>query len=90
MKRTAYSVEIKNKAIKIKLEGYSTREIMDELNVRHKTQIKNWWKWYSDGETYRFHKQFGKQYAYGKGNEALNSEEKLKLTIRRQQAEIDI
>jgi transposase len=45
MKRTAYSVEIKNKAIKMKLEGYSTREIMDELNVRHKTQIKNCWKW---------------------------------------------
>jgi transposase len=90
MKRTAYSIEIKNKAIKMKIEGYSTKEIMDELNVRNKTQIKTWWKWYRNGETHRFHQQVGKQYSYGKGHEKLNSEDKLKLKIRRQQAEIDI
>lgn len=35
-------IEIKNKAIKMKIEGYNTKEIMDELNVRNKTQIETW------------------------------------------------
>jgi transposase len=37
MKRVAYSIEIKNKVIKMKMEGYNNREIMEELNVRHMT-----------------------------------------------------
>ncbi|PTJ71832.1 hypothetical protein [Staphylococcus kloosii] len=90
MKRTAYSLEIKNKAIKMKIEGYSNKEIIDELNVRNKTQIETWWKWYRNGENHRFHQQVETQNSYDKGHEKLNREDKLKLKIRRQQAEIDI
>lgn len=90
MKRVAYSLEIKNKAVEMKIEGYSTKEIMDTLNIRNCSQVKTWWKWYRNGETHRFHQQVGKQYSYGKGIEQLNNEEKLRIENKRQQAEIDV
>ena len=36
-KRIAYPVEVKETAIQMKLEGKTTREIMDALNIRSKT-----------------------------------------------------
>ena len=42
MKRVAYSLEIKNKAVEMKIEGYSTKEIMDTLNIRNCSQVKTW------------------------------------------------
>ncbi|RTX83780.1 hypothetical protein CD129_13035, partial [Mammaliicoccus fleurettii] len=39
MKRVAYSVETKNKVIEMKIKGCSIREIMDQLNIRSKTQV---------------------------------------------------
>ena len=32
-KRVAYSVDTKNKAVEMKLQGYSTKQIMQELNL---------------------------------------------------------
>ncbi|PTE74884.1 IS3 family transposase [Staphylococcus equorum] len=90
MKKVAYSVETKNKVIEMKIQGYSTKHIMDTLNIKNKTQVQRWWKWYRDGESNRFPQQVGKQYSYGKGIEEFSNEEKLKLEIRRQQAEIDV
>ncbi|TFV14189.1 helix-turn-helix domain-containing protein, partial [Mammaliicoccus lentus] len=52
MKRVAYSVEIKYKVVEMKLKGYSTREIMDTLNIKNKSQVDQWWKWYRNGETH--------------------------------------
>ncbi|MES3693917.1 hypothetical protein [Staphylococcus sp. GFQ9D221P] len=43
MKRVAYSVETKYKVVEMKLKGYSTREIMDALNIKIcslKTKLK--------------------------------------------------
>lgn len=77
MKRVAYSLETKNKAIEMKIEGYSIKEIMDTLNIRNMSQVKTWWRWYKKGENHRFQQQVGKQYSYGKGIEELNNEEKL-------------
>ena len=34
MKRVTYSLETKNKAIEMKIEGYSAKEIMNTLNIR--------------------------------------------------------
>ncbi|WP_239747890.1 IS3 family transposase [Mammaliicoccus sp. P-M56] len=90
MKRVAYSVETKNKVIEMKIKGCSTREIMDQLNIRSKTQVDNWWKWYRNGETHRFNQQIGKQYSYGKDKEELSSEEALKLKLKRLEIENDI
>ena len=42
MKRVAYSLEMKNKAIEIKIEGYCTSEITETLNIRNSAQVKTW------------------------------------------------
>ncbi|REH92899.1 IS3 family transposase, partial [Staphylococcus felis] len=39
MKRVSYSSEVKWKCIELKSAGLSTKEIMDELNIRNKTQV---------------------------------------------------
>lgn len=44
MKNIAYSFEIKNKAIEIKIEGYSTKEIMNTLSIQNMSQVKTCWK----------------------------------------------
>ena len=65
-KRVAYSVNSKNKALEMKLQGYSTKQIMQELNIKNETQVEIWFRWYKNGETHRFHQQVGKQYSYNK------------------------
>ena len=50
--RVAYSVDTKNKAVEMKLKGYSRKQVMLEVN---KTQVETWYRWYKNGETYRFH-----------------------------------
>ena len=66
-KRVAYSFDIKNKTVEMKLQGYSTKQVTVELNIKNKTQVETWFRWYKNGETYRFHQQVGKQYSYEKG-----------------------
>lgn len=90
MKRVTYSLETKNKAIEMKIEGYSAKEIMNTLNIRNRSQVKTWWKWYQNGEHYRFHQQIGKQYSYGKGLEELSEIEQLRLENKRKNAELEI
>ena len=65
MKRVSYSVETKYKAVEMKAAGFSTKEIMKELNIRNRTQVETWWRWYRNGESYRFSQHVGKQYTYG-------------------------
>lgn len=40
MKRVSYSSEVKWECIELKTAGLSTKEIMDELNIRNKTQVE--------------------------------------------------
>ncbi|HDB6882047.1 TPA: IS3 family transposase [Staphylococcus aureus] len=65
MKRVSYSVETKYKAVEMKIAGFSTKEIMKELNIKNRTQVETWWRWYRNGESYRFLQHVGKQYTYG-------------------------
>lgn len=65
MKRVSYSVETKYKAVEMKAAGFSKKEIMKELNIRNRTQVKTWWRWYRNGGSYRFLQHVGKQYTYG-------------------------
>lgn len=90
MKRVSYSLETKYKTIELKKAGYTIKEIMEALNIRNRTQAKTWWRWYRNGETYRFSQQVGKQYAYGKGLEELSEVEQLKLENKRKDNELDI
>ncbi len=55
MKRASYSVETKYKAVEMKAAGFSTKEIMKELNIRNRTHVKTWWRWYRNGEVIDFH-----------------------------------
>ncbi|MCG1086332.1 IS3 family transposase [Staphylococcus epidermidis] len=90
MKRVSYSVETKYKAVEMKAAGFSTKEIMKELNIKNRTQVKTWWRWYRNGESYRFSQHVGKQYTYGKGLEELSEVERLKLENKRKDIELDI
>ena len=44
-KRVRYSVDTKNKAVEMKLQGYSTKQIMQELNIKNETQVETWFRW---------------------------------------------
>ena len=88
--RVAYSIETKNKAVEMKLQGYSTKQVMLELNIKNKTQVETWFKWYKNGETYRFHQPVGKQYSYNKAISELSEIDQLKLELRRKEVELEI
>ena len=44
--RVHYSPEIKWKAIDMKLNGITTKEIMNKLGIKNKSQIMTWLVWY--------------------------------------------
>ena len=52
--RVAYSVDTKNKAVEMKLQGYSTKQVMQELNIKNKTQVETWFRWYKNGRNSSF------------------------------------
>ena len=63
----AYSVDTKNKAVEMKLQGYTTKQVMQELNIKNETQVETWFRWYKMVKLIVFHQQVGKQYSYEKG-----------------------
>ena len=81
-KRIAHSYETKMSVIEMKLKGYSSRQIQEELGLKNVTQVKTWWRWYLKGEHHRFKQPVGKQYLYGKGPEGETLEETLSLQIK--------
>lgn len=83
-----YSEEIKWEVIKLKQAGKSNKEIMEQLGIRNKTQIKTWMKWYKTGQTYRFSQQVGEQYSYGKGE--LSELEQLRLKNKQLETQLEI
>lgn len=88
--RTAYPVEVKLKAIEMKKQGFSNTAIMRELNIKNKTQVKTWWKWYRNGEHHRFRQPVGKQYTYGKGPENISDTEKLQHKVKFLEQQIEV
>ncbi|OLQ48528.1 transposase [Bacillus licheniformis] len=88
--RVSYPVEVKQKAVEMRLAGVPMKEIMQELNIKNKTQVQTWVRWYKAGDTHRFEQPVGKQYTYGKGPEYSSELEKLQAEIRylRQQNEV--
>ncbi|MEC0394047.1 helix-turn-helix domain-containing protein, partial [Bacillus subtilis] len=55
--RVSYPVEVKQKAVEMRLAGVPMKEIMQELNIKNNTQIKTWVRWYKAGDTHRFEHQ---------------------------------
>lgn len=88
--RISYPLEVKEKAIQMKLAGKATQEILETLNIRNKTQVETWWRWYRNGETHRFKQPVGKQYTFGKGPEELSELESLKLENRFLTQQLDV
>lgn len=88
--RVHYPEEIKWKAIEMKQAGYTNREIMDQLGIKNKRQIKTWMQWYKTGQTYRFSQPVGKQYSYGKGTEELSEVEQLRLKNKQLETQLEI
>lgn len=88
--RVSYPLEIKMKAIEMRLAGVPVREVMEQLGIRNKTQLKTWMRWYRKGEVHRLEQPVGKQYSYGKGPEHSSELEKVKAENRylKQQLEL--
>ena len=88
--RVSYPVEVKMKAIEMRLAGIPVKEVMEQLGIRNKTQVKTWMKWYRNDELNRLEQPVGKQYSYGKGPEYMSEMEKLKTENRFLKQQIDV
>ena len=88
--RVSYPKEIKMKAIEMRLAGVPVKEVMEQLNIRNKTQLKTWMRWYRNGELHRLEQPVGKQYSHGKGTEIPSEIEMLKLENRYLKQQLDV
>jgi len=89
-KRVSYPLELKMKAIEMRLQGLPVKQVMEELNIRNRSQLKTWMKWYREGEFHRLEQPVGKQYSFGKGPEFASEFEKLQAEIRFLKQQIDV
>ncbi|HDT7699528.1 TPA: helix-turn-helix domain-containing protein, partial [Enterococcus faecium] len=83
-------VQVKMKAIEMRLAGIPVKEVMEQLGIRNKTQVKTWMKWYRNDELNRLEQPVGKQYSYGKGPEYMSELEKLKTENRFLKQQLDV
>ena len=88
--RVSYPVEVKLNAIEMRMQGVPVKTVMNELNIRNKTQLKTWMRWYREGQLHRLQQPVGKQYTYGKGSEYSSEIEKLQAEIRFLNQQIDV
>lgn len=88
--RVHYPSEIKWKAVNMRLDGQSSKQVMETLGIKNKTQIKTWMRWYRTDQTHRFNQPVGKQYAFNKGISELNELERLKLRVRQLEMQNEI
>ena len=74
-----YPEEIKQEVIRMKLSGdYTNAEIMEIHQIKSRSQIKTWMKWYREGEAHRLAQPIGKQYSY---NAELSEIDELKKKV---------
>lgn len=91
MSRISYPAEIKWAVVKDKLTGeFTTREIMEKYQIKNKSQIETWMRWYRNNEMHRFDQPVGKQYMYGHGPEDMSTEEVSHRKLRHLEMENDI
>ncbi|GIP52999.1 transposase [Paenibacillus vini] len=88
--RVSYPLEVKMKAIEMRLAGIPVKEVMEQLNIRNKTQLKTWMRWYRSGEWNRLEQPVGKQYSYGKGPEYTSELERVKAENRFLKQQLDL
>ncbi|WP_134682829.1 helix-turn-helix domain-containing protein [Brevibacillus migulae] len=88
--RVSYPVEIKMKAIEMRLAGVTKKQIMRELNIKNKAQIQQWMRWYRNGDIHRLQQPVGKQYSYGKGPMYDSELEQVKAENRFLKQQLDL
>lgn len=88
--RVSYPVDVKMKAIEMRLAGVPVKDVMDQLLIRNKTQLKTWMKWYRNGEVHRLEQPVGKQYSFNKGPELSTELERLEAENRFLKQQIDL
>nr|WP_241739799.1 hypothetical protein [Bacillus vallismortis] len=59
--RVSSPIEVKQKAVDIRLASVPMKEIMQKLNINNKTQVKTWMRCHKAGYTHRFEQPVGKQ-----------------------------
>ncbi|KOO50978.1 transposase [Viridibacillus arvi] len=74
----------------MRLAGIPVKQILIELNIRHKTQVKTGMRWYKNGEIHRFEQPVGKQYTFDKGPEYENEQTKLEVENRYLKQQIEV
>lgn len=85
-----YPLETKMKAIEMKQQGYTNGQIMEQLGIKNKSQVKQWMRWYKTGQDHRLSQPIGKQYSYGKGPAELSELEQKDLQIRQLKAKVAV
>ena len=91
MGKNVYTSEIKWAAVRDKLEGkLTTREIMEKYDIKNKSQVETWVRWYKKGEIYRFDQPIGKQYTFGHGPEFSSEDERKNNQITQLKMENEI
>ena len=88
--RVSYPIEVKMKAIEMRLAGIPVKQVLEELNIKNHSQLKVWMKWYRSGEMHRLHQPVGKQYSFGKGPECESEEARLQVENRYLKQQIDV
>lgn len=88
--RVSYPYEVKMKAIEMGLAGVPTKQVLMELNIRNKTQVDTWMRWYKNGEIHRFEQPVGKHYTFDKGPEYENEQTKLEVENRYLKQQIEV
>lgn len=88
--RVHYPSEIKWKAVNMRLDGQSNKQVMQTLGIKNVAQIKIWMSWYRTNQTHRFDQPVGKQYSFNKGFSELNELERLKLRVRQLEMQNEI
>ncbi|MHA0855772.1 hypothetical protein ACH8E3_02685 [Paenibacillus sp. CMAA1364] len=74
----------------MRLACVPVKDVKEQFNIRNKTQLKTWMRWYRNGEENRLRQPVGKQYSYGKGAELTSELEKLKLENRFLKQQLDV
>ncbi|MGF9859908.1 hypothetical protein ABEX55_23120 [Priestia endophytica] len=79
-KRVSNPVEVKLKAIEMRLAGVPVKEVMEALQIRNHTQLKTWMRWHRNGA---WHSPLGKHTPIKKGLilKILHQSYKLKIDI---------
>jgi transposase len=89
--KNEYTSEIKWSVVRDKLEGkLTTREIMGKYDIKNKSQVETWVRWYKKGEIYRFDQPIGKQYSYGHGPEFASEDERISNQVTHLKMENEI